>query len=70
VDLYKVGRANYIGFTKTINWKQFTADVLNVVAETGARHYIKKDLQTYLPAGYNNPMRVDQFKADPFPILM
>lgn len=70
VDLYKVGRANYIGLTKTTDWKQFTAEVLKVLAETGARHYIKKDLHPYLPLGYNNPMRVDQFKADPFPILL
>jgi DNA repair photolyase len=69
VDLYKVGRANYISLTKTTNWKQFAAEVLQVLAETGARHYIKKDLQPYLTAEYDNPMRVDQFKADPFPIL-
>jgi hypothetical protein len=49
--------------------KQFTAEVLQMLAATGARHYIKKDLQLYLPAGYNNPMRVDQFRADLFPIL-
>jgi DNA repair photolyase len=41
VDLYKVGRVNYIGLTKTTNWKQFTADVLQVLADTGARHYIR-----------------------------
>jgi DNA repair photolyase len=70
VDLYKVGRANYISLTKTTNWKQFTTEVLQVLAEVGARHYIKKDLQPYLPAGYKNLMHVDQFKADPFPILM
>jgi DNA repair photolyase len=32
VDLYKVGRANYISLTKTANWKEFTADVLQVLA--------------------------------------
>jgi DNA repair photolyase len=70
VDLYKVGRVNYVGLTKTTDWKQFTADVLNVLADTGARHYIKRDLQPYLPEGYANPMRVDQFRqAEPFPIL-
>jgi len=63
VDLYKVGRANYIGLTKTTDWKQFTADVLAVLAETGARHYIKRDLQPYLPEGYDNPMRVVQFRT-------
>jgi hypothetical protein len=60
VDLFKVGRANYVGLTKTTDWKQFTADVLEVLAETGARHYIKKDLQPYLPPGYSNPMRIAQ----------
>jgi len=60
---------NYIGLTKTTDWKQFTADVLQVLAETGARHYIKKDLQPYLPEGYHNPKRVDQFRRELFPIL-
>jgi DNA repair photolyase len=70
VDLYKIGRINYQGLTKTTDWKQFTADVLQVVSETGAAHYIKKDLQPYLPEGYQNPMRVDQFrKPELFPIL-
>jgi DNA repair photolyase len=71
VDLYKVGRANYIGLTKTTDWKQFTADVLEVLADTGSKAYIKKDLQPYLPEGYRNPMRVQQFRAtaDLFPIL-
>jgi len=60
VDLFKVGRANYVGLTKTTDWKQFTADVLEVLAQTGARHYIKKDLQPFLPSGYSNPMRIPQ----------
>jgi DNA repair photolyase len=69
VDLFKIGRVNYIGLTKTTDWKQFAADVLDVVGETGAKHYIKRDLQPYLPDGYNNPLRVDQFRKEPFPIL-
>lgn len=69
VDLYKVGRVNYVGLTKTTDWKQFTADVLEVLADTGAKHYIKKDLQPYLPAGYDNPMRVLQYRSEIFPIL-
>jgi hypothetical protein len=40
VDFYKVGRANYIGLTQTVDWKQFTHDVLLVLAEVGAPHYI------------------------------
>lgn len=69
VDLYKVGRVNYLGLTQTTDWKQFTKDVLQVLADTGAKHYIKRDLQPYLPANYANPMRVDQFRSEPFNIL-
>jgi DNA repair photolyase len=60
VDLFKVGRVNYVGLTRTTDWGRFTADVLEVLAATGARHYIKQDLQPYLPAGYPNPKRVPQ----------
>jgi len=60
VDLFKVGRANYVGLTKTTDWKQLTADVVEVLRRTGARHYIKKDLHPYLPSGYSNPMRISQ----------
>jgi hypothetical protein len=69
VDLYKVGRVNYVGLTKTTDWKQFTTDVLQVLGDLGARHYIKKDLQPFLPEGYSNPLRVNQFKPEPFEIL-
>ena len=69
VDMYKLGRVNYVGLTKTTDWKQFTSDALRVLDECGARHYIKRDLQPYLPVGYNNPMRVEQFRTpELFPI--
>lgn len=63
VDLYKLGRVNYVGLTRTTDWKQFTSDALRVLDECGARHYIKRDLQPYLPESYNNPMRVGQFRT-------
>ena len=73
VDLFKLGRVNYTGLTKTTDWKQFTADALEVLADTGAGHYIKRDLQPFLPDGYANPMRVEQFRAaqpaELFPVL-
>lgn len=72
VDLYKIGRVNYCGdLTKKTDWKQFTADVLDVVTDVGARHYIKRDLQSFLPEGYDNAMRVKQFREDrnPLPVL-
>jgi len=31
-----------------------------VLAQTGARHYIKIDLRPFLPSGYSNPMRISQ----------
>jgi DNA repair photolyase len=72
IDLYKVGGANYLSLTKTTDWERFTHDVLEVLAEVGAQHYIKRDLQPYLPSGYSNPLRVPQFHAEReelFPIL-
>ena len=60
VDLYKIGRVNYIGLTQTTDWEDFTHRVLGLVAKLGVAHYIKRDLHPYLPAGYPNPMRVKQ----------
>jgi DNA repair photolyase len=60
VDLYKVGRVNYIGLTKTTNWKAYTERMVETLNRLGVRHYIKRDLQGYLPAGYFNPLRVPQ----------
>lgn len=60
VDLYKIGRANYLPMTSTTDWESYTYRILEVVARLNARHYIKKDLQKYLPPGYHNPLRVPQ----------
>lgn len=57
VDLYKIGRANYLPMTKTTDWQSYTMRMLDVLNRLGARHYIKQDLQAFLPAGYPNPMR-------------
>lgn len=54
VDLFKIGRVNYVGLTKTTDWKRFTEEVLELVNQLGAEHYIKKDLQPFLPEGYQN----------------
>jgi hypothetical protein len=35
--------------------------MIEVLAQTGSKHYIKEDLQLYLPKGYDNCMRVGQF---------
>lgn len=54
VNLYKVGRINYHRLTKEIDWQGFTGRVIKLLSETKSAHYIKKDLQPYLPAGYTN----------------
>ena len=60
VDLYKVGRANYLPMTKTTDWRDYTLHMLDTLNRVGARHYIKKDLQPFLPVGYPNPLRLPQ----------
>lgn len=61
VDLYKVGRANYLKeITRTTDWRDYTLRMVDLLNRVGAKHYIKKDLQPYLPAGYCNPMRIPQ----------
>lgn len=61
VDLYKVGRANYLPMTSTTDWESYTHRMIQLMQHLGAKHYIKKDLQKYLPDGYRNPLRVEQY---------
>lgn len=60
VDLFKVGRANYLPMTSTTDWESYTHKMLETLNRLEARHYIKKDLQKFLPKDYHNPLRVDQ----------
>jgi len=60
VDLYKIGRANYLPMTSTTDWEAYTHRILELVQRLGVKHYIKQDLQKYLPAGYVNPRYIDQ----------
>ncbi len=61
VDLYKIGRANYLPMTNTTNWESYTHRILELVNRIGVKHYIKHDLQKYLPAGYYNPRYINQY---------
>ena len=61
VDLYKIGRINYHRLTRTVDWKEFTHRAVDLFAELGVKHYVKLDLQPYLPEGYSNPRYVNQF---------
>jgi DNA repair photolyase len=60
VDLYKVGRVNYLAITKTTDWRTYTLRMIDKLQSLGQAHYIKRDLQCYLPPGYHNPLRVEQ----------
>lgn len=60
VDLYKIGRVNYLPITKTVDWKDYTLRMVDLCQRLGVKHYIKRDLQPYLPDGYPNPLRVQQ----------
>jgi DNA repair photolyase len=60
VDLYKIGRINYHRAGREIDWREFTHRAVELFAKLGARHYVKQDLQPYLPAGYSNPRYVNQ----------
>lgn len=62
VDLYKVGRINYSPITKTIDWKDYTHRMIYLLNALGKNHYIKHDLQKYLPDNYHNPLRAPQIK--------
>jgi DNA repair photolyase len=60
VDLYKIGRVNYLPMTKTTDWKDYTQRMLKLCTELRVKHYFKKDLQQYLPKGYVNILRQEQ----------
>ena len=60
VDLYKIGRANYLPMTGTTDWESYTHRMIDLCQKLGVKHYIKKDLQGYLPADYHNPRRIAQ----------
>lgn len=60
VDLYKVGRVNYLPMTKTTDWRDYTLRMLDTLHRVGAEHYIKRDLQPFLADGYHNPIRRPQ----------
>lgn len=60
VDLFKVGRANYLPMTTNTDWRDYTLRMVDLLGSLGAQHYIKKDLQQHLPTGHPNPLRVPQ----------
>lgn len=60
VNLYKIGRVNYIPMTRTTDWQDYTHRMIALCKQLRVAHYVKEDLQPYLPKGYHNPRRVPQ----------
>lgn len=60
VDLFKIGRVNYLPMTQTTDWKDYTQRITALCSRLNIRHYVKKDLADYLPVGYPNPLRIQQ----------
>jgi hypothetical protein len=47
VDLYKIGRVNYLPITKTTDWRDYTLRMIDLCHRLAVNHYIKKDLQGF-----------------------
>jgi DNA repair photolyase len=63
VDLFKVGKANYLGeYGKKTDWKDYTLRMIDLCSKLRVGHYIKDSLQEYLPAGYPNVLRQEQHR--------
>lgn len=62
IDHFKIGRANYLPMTKETNWEEYTHRMIDLCQKYAVSHYIKKDLQPFLPKGYHNPLRVQQHR--------
>lgn len=61
VDLFKIGKANYLKeITRTTDWQDYTVRMIDLCQRLGVKHYIKRDLQEYLPVRYPNPLRIQQ----------
>lgn len=60
VDLFKIGRVNYLPMTKTTDWQDYTMRMIELCGRLGVQHYVKRDLQPFLPQGYPNYLRVKQ----------
>jgi DNA repair photolyase len=58
VDLYKIGKLNYAA--SVTDWQDYTLRMIELCSKLGVKHYIKRDLAQFLPAGYPNPLRVQQ----------
>jgi len=60
VDLFKIGRANYLPMTNATDWEAYTHSMIELVDKLSINCYFKRDLQSFLPPGYPNQLRVQQ----------
>ena len=60
VDFYKVGGLSYLSLKQPVDKRDFTLRAVDLLDKLGASAYFKQDLQPFLPAGYQNAMRVEQ----------
>ena len=44
--------------TTTTEWESYTHRMIEKLKKLGKAHYIKKDLQPFLPEGYRNTLRI------------
>jgi len=49
IDLWKVGRLNYVEGANDIDWKKFAFDVVKLLKSLNKNYIIKKDLAVFLP---------------------
>jgi len=50
VDLFKVGKLNYLEEAKQIDWRKFTTEVVGVLEEVGSKFYLKEDIRRFANA--------------------
>lgn len=48
VDLFKVGKINHHPISKTVDWRKFAYDAIDLLEKNGKDYYIKDDLKKYL----------------------
>jgi len=48
VDMFKVGKLNYLDEAKKIDWSKFANDVVSVLEDVGSKYYIKEDLRKFI----------------------
>jgi DNA repair photolyase len=53
VDHYKIGKLNYEGLEKKIDWEKFLLDSVKLMRDSGKEFYIKTDLAAYAPTGFS-----------------